>query len=81
MTTTAAAADQSSWVELAHDERDRGGDRSDDHAPGEDGARANVKLAASVVGSRLHDITVFSVLAVVQLVWLAALGYALSSLA
>jgi hypothetical protein len=42
-----------------------------------DDAQATVQAAASVVGFRLHKVTVLSILDAVQLVWLAALGYGL----
>ena len=76
--TTTAVADELLGVGLLDHERERVGDgRPDDHAPKEAHEQLEVELIAAVVGSRLHDVTVLSILTASQLLWLAALGYGL----
>ena len=79
--TTTALADETLGVGIFDRERQRVGDaRPHSEAPEEDLRQSEVEAIAAVVGSRLHDVAVLSVLAATQGAWLAALGYGLFQL-
>jgi len=76
--TTTAVADELLGRGLSDRQRQHVGDgRPDGHAPKQANEQPDVEVIASVVGTRLHEVTVLSILAATQLSWMAALGYGL----
>lgn len=80
MTANAAAVEGGEFLGLPeyvleHEDRSRPSGKS------EQGDRAGVATRAESVRRRLHDVTVLSALAVIQVTWLTALAYGLWLLA
>jgi hypothetical protein len=79
--TTTAVVDEMPDVGLSDSEHEYvGNGHPDCHAPNEAHEQPDVEAVTAVVGSRLHDVTVLSILAATQLLWIAALGYGLLEL-
>jgi hypothetical protein len=77
---TATAVAEPVGIRALGQERDQAhGTEPSDKAPKQTGHQAVVRAVAPLVVRPIHDITVLSVIAVVQLGWLTILGYVVSA--